>query len=228
MRIRFTFSKTEEMRYSGHLDLHRTWERTFRRAGLPLAYSQGYHPQPRINLAAALPLGFTSESELADIWLDKTLALEEIKARLEEALPPGLKITHLEEVDSQTPTLQNQVLSSEYLITILDFFPGLDQRLADMTAAGNLPRERRGKAYDLRPLIEHVQRLPDDELSRARFSIQLAARPSATGRPEEVLAVLGIPQHSTRVHRTRLIFSGEGKIQENNSPDDHPLPDEEN
>jgi radical SAM-linked protein len=44
------------MRYTGHLDLHRAWERTFRRARLPLAYSQGFHPQPRLNLACALPL----------------------------------------------------------------------------------------------------------------------------------------------------------------------------
>ena len=62
------------MRFTGHLDLHRAWERTFRRAGLPLAYSQGFNPHPRLNLASALPLGFTSEGEVIDVWLEQDLA----------------------------------------------------------------------------------------------------------------------------------------------------------
>ena len=60
MRIRVTFAKTEPMRFTSHLDLFRAWERTFRRAGLPILFSQGYNPRPRMQLAAALPLGFTS------------------------------------------------------------------------------------------------------------------------------------------------------------------------
>ena len=58
MRVRLTFTKQGALRYTGHLDLHKILERSIRRAKLPLAYSQGYHPQPKINLAAALPLGF--------------------------------------------------------------------------------------------------------------------------------------------------------------------------
>ena len=71
MRIRVTFSKTYHMRYTSHLDVHRTWERTLRRARLPLAYSQGFNPRPKINLAAALPLGFTSDCEIVEFWLDE-------------------------------------------------------------------------------------------------------------------------------------------------------------
>jgi radical SAM-linked protein len=70
MRIQITFSKTGAMRFTGHLDLHRAWERTFRRAALPLAYSQGYNPRPKMNLASALPLGFTSECEVIDVRLE--------------------------------------------------------------------------------------------------------------------------------------------------------------
>ena len=69
MRLRLTFTKTGSLKYTGHLNLHRTLERTFRRAGLPLAYSQGFNPQPRMNLAEALPLGITSECEVMDVWL---------------------------------------------------------------------------------------------------------------------------------------------------------------
>jgi radical SAM-linked protein len=77
VRVRIHFHKTEAMRFTGHLDLHKAWERALRRAGsrsaLRLAYSQGFHPQPRIHLACALPLGFTSECEVVDVWLENEI-----------------------------------------------------------------------------------------------------------------------------------------------------------
>ena len=69
-RIRIQFTKEGALRYISHLDLHSLMERSTRRAGLPLAYSQGFHPQPKIQLAAALALGFASTAELVDIWLN--------------------------------------------------------------------------------------------------------------------------------------------------------------
>ena len=71
MRIQITFSKQGSLRYTGHLDLHKLWERAARRAELPLAYSQGFHPQPKMNIAAALPLGFSSRCEVLDMRLKK-------------------------------------------------------------------------------------------------------------------------------------------------------------
>ncbi len=206
MRLRITFAKTVEMRYTGHLDLHRTWERTFRRANLPLAYTQGYHPQPRIQLACALPLGFTSDCEVADVWLEMQMPLEEIEKALQPALPPGLALKQVEEVDPKIPALQTLVISSEYVITLLDPPNHLDNDLAEMKAASSLPSERRGKTYDLRPLIEEIERLPDDEKGHARIRMRLTAQSGATGRPEEVLSALEIPPESTLVRRTMLYF----------------------
>ena len=74
MRLRITFSKSGALRYTGHLDLQTTWERTLRRAGLPLAYTHGFHPGPRIQIASALPLGFIGRAEIVDIWLDEPAA----------------------------------------------------------------------------------------------------------------------------------------------------------
>jgi radical SAM-linked protein len=206
MRIRIAFSKTDAMRYTGHLDLHRAWERTFRRAGLPLAYSQGFHPQPKLNLACALPLGFTSECELIDAWLEAVLPLTEVQVALAGALPPGIRIHRLEEIDPKSPALQTQVQSAEYCVTLLDPFPDLDTRLASILSAASLPRERRGKSYDLRPLIEEIQHLPDSPHGLSRLALRLAARESATGRPEEVLAILGVGIEAVRVHRVKLYF----------------------
>jgi radical SAM-linked protein len=206
MRIRITFSKTNAMRYTGHLDLHRAWERSFRRAGLPLAYSQGFHPQPKLNLACALPLGFTSECELLDAWLETSRTIDEIGTSLVGALPLGIRIHLIEEVVPHLPSLQTQVQSVEYQVTILDQLPELDDRLQNILTATTIPRQRRGKSYDLRPLIEMVQRLPDAPDGLPCLLMRLTAREGATGRPEEVLDELGVGIGNARVHRVKIIF----------------------
>lgn len=206
MRLRISFAKTEQMRYTGHLDLHRTWERTLRRAGLPLAYSQGFHPQPRINLAAALPLGFTSECELADIWLEELLPVEQIRSALDRAVPPGITVLKIHQVSEKAVALQTLVVAAEYSITLMDQNPHLDQDIHDLLAEPTLPRERRGKQYDLRLLVEDLQRISDDEQQRPRLLVRLTSRPGATGRPEEVLSALGIDPTSALIHRRRLMF----------------------
>lgn len=222
MRIRVTFSKTGALRYTGHLDLHTIWERAARRAGLSLAYSQGFRPQPKIQLASALPLGFSSRCELADLWLDGETDLESLSERLQAAMPSGIGILHVEPVDERAAPLQTRLLAAEYEATLPDDFDAssLDQKLAAVMEAASLPRERRGKPYDLRPLIEELSLLPassplaprsarGEEVTGVRLFMRLAARAAATGRPEEVLEALGIPPESARVERTRLIFSPE-------------------
>lgn len=203
MRIRITFTKQGALRYTGHLDLHRVWERAARRAELPLAYSQGFHPQPKMNMAAALPLGFSSRCEVLDMKLEHDVPLDELPTRINATLPPGLQVVHVEQVDARAPALQTQVVSSEYEVTLMEPIDAseLQSRIDALTETKTIPRERRGKMYDLRPLIEALNLLPD-----GRIFMRLAAREGATGRPEEVLDVLGIAFEGTRIERTRLIF----------------------
>ena len=207
MRLRITFAKTESMRYTSHLDLHRTWERAIRRAGLPLAYSQGFNRHPRLQLAMALPLGFTSNCELLDAWFVTALDLPPVRAALERAAPPGLQVLAVERVDQLAPPLQTQVRSAGYIAALLDPVSDLDSRLDALLEVKKLPRERRGKAYDLRPLIEVLSMIAPDEAGNAQLYMQLAAREGQTGRPEEVLLALDIPPESARVNRTQLILA---------------------
>lgn len=204
MRLRITFAKTGALRYTGHLDLHKIWERTARRAALPLAYSQGFHPQPKIALAAALPLGFSSRCEMLDMRLDAEIELEGLPDRIQAAAPPGLKILSVDVAPEGAPALQTQVQSAEYEVTLLDELDKSDltRRLAAVMEADSLPRERRGKHYDLRPLIETLSLDKQNQIF-----MRLSARESATGRPDEVLAVLGIPLESTRIERTKIILA---------------------
>jgi hypothetical protein len=83
----------------------------------------------------------------------------------------------------------------------------LETRVNEVFSALTLPRERRGKAYDLRPLIQVIERLPDDEEGHQRLRVRLSAREGATGRPEEIILALGGDPEAARVHRERLIFN---------------------
>jgi radical SAM-linked protein len=206
MRIRITFSKQGALRYTGHLDLHKIWERSIRRAKLPLAYSQGYHPQPKINLAAALPLGFSSRAEVMDMWLNEDV--EDVPAKLREHVPPGLIILDAKPVDDREPSLQSQVIAAEYEVEIAraDTASGLTGKVASVLETESIPRVRRKKEYDLRPLIEELN-LPGD----SHIHMRLTAREGATGRPEEVLDELGISIEDCRIERTNLMFSKEKK-----------------
>jgi radical SAM-linked protein len=203
MRVRVIFSKQGALRYIGHLDLHKIWERSIRRARLPLAYSQGYHPQPKINLAAALPLGFSSRAEVMDMWLNEEV--EAVVPSLQANVPPGLTIQGASQVDEREPSLQSQVIGAEYEIEITEagYGSGLPEKIASVLEAESIPRVRRKKQYDLRPLIEELT-LTDEN----HIFIRLTAREGATGRPEEVLDAMGIPLEDIRIERTKLLFKG--------------------
>ena len=203
-RYRITFAKTEAMRFTGHLDLHRAWERTFRRAALPLTYSEGFSPHPRLVLAAALPLGCVSEDDLLDAWLSKDVPDPDVLSRLAAAAPPGLRIEAVARADPGEPSLPAQVGSAAYDVSLENPPPTdeLKERCEELLAAERLPRQRRGKDYDLRPLIEGLKVEEDGRGLR----MQLAAREGATGRPEEVLAALELDPTRAFIRRTGLIL----------------------
>lgn len=218
IRIRIQFTKQGDLRYIGHLDLHHIWQRSIRRAGLKLAYSQGFHPQPKIQLASALPLGFSSRAEVVDIWLEELeLTPAALKPKLQNSLPRGITVLDVREVELRAPALQTMGDYAEYEVTLLDEIPAplLDEKLATVTEADALPREKkkkkRGKirTYDLRPLILALEKRPAKEDEPAKLFMRLVTREGATGRPDEVLAELGIPVEAVRVERTALVFKEE-------------------
>jgi len=199
-RYRLAFGKSQAMRYTGHLDLYRALERTIRRAALPLAYSRGFSPHPKLQLASALPLGFTSRAELADIWLEQPIPADEILARLQQAAPPGIAFERVQPVPAPEPPLQRQVQRAGFVARLEDpLAPDLPRRLDALLQATSIPRERRAKAYDLRPLIIDLRLRPPTEIV-----LELSAREGATGRPEEVLDALGLDPLAADITRIQL------------------------
>jgi len=207
-RFRLTFRKMDGIRFTGTLDLQRSLERTIRRARLPLAYTQGFNPRPRLSLGAALPLGLTSDCELADIWLEADRDHGGILEGLRLASPPGLEFLDLTVVPDNGPSLQQQIVAAEYLAEIE---PGLDlreveDRVESLLMLETVLRERRGKPYDLRPLVEALE-VVSSEPTRTALHMRLTAREGATGRPDEVLLALELDPSAVRIRRTRLILS---------------------
>lgn len=207
MRARITFTKQGALRYTGHLDLHRLWERAMRRADLPLSYSQGFHPQPKISIAAALPLGFSSRAEVVDVRFNEEISTEEIASRLKDNLPVDIKVAKVEGVDERAPALQTQVRSAKYEVHLTEPVDKSDltRKVGELMMSESLPRERRGKSYDLRPLIETLDVVTEAN-GKVSLRMTLSARDGATGRPEEVLNMLDIEPEYTSVERTCLIF----------------------
>ncbi|MGB2962586.1 MAG: TIGR03936 family radical SAM-associated protein [Anaerolineales bacterium] len=210
-RIRIYFSKTDAMRFTGHLDLILTWERTFRRAGLPLSYSEGFSPRPVLTLAAPLPLGLISTGEIGDFWLSEIIPVAEIQAALQKALPPGLQInTILEIKDIFGFKLPSLVLAASYSITLNSRFPNLGKKVKDLLNTATLKRERKGKTYDLRPLVKSLTCTAGNNTGPDELLTTLVILPGATGRPDEIVAALGIPRDQARICRTSIILESEG------------------
>ncbi len=211
-RLRITFAKGEEIKYISHLDLMRLWERTLRRARVPLAYSHGFNPRPKIAVAAPLPLGFTSRGEVMDIVLERHISPYNFAKGLAPHLPLGLEVLSVEEVYPKLPSLQSQVRAAEYRVTV--FWDGsqeemegklLAEQVRQLLVAEQLPRQRRGKDYDLRPLIEDLW-VEGKETDGWVLGMRLRAGSQGTGRPDEVLDALGLAEKLYVVRRERLLM----------------------
>jgi len=207
MRIQITFTKQGALRYIGNLDLHRLWERAARRVELPLAYSQGFHPQPKMSIAAALPLGFSSRCEVLDMRLERDIPLDGLRNRLQTTLPSGIQVLAIKKTDDRAPALQTRVVSAEYQVELSEAVDGteLKRKIDSVKESESIIRTRRGKEYDLRPLILSL----DCDIQGESIAIHmvLSAKEGATGRPEEVLDELGIVFEGTRIERLRIDFS---------------------
>jgi radical SAM-linked protein len=208
-RLRLMFGKGEALKYISHLDLARTWERGFRRARLPVAYSQGFNPRPRFQIAAALPVGVTGQAELLDIWLTECLTPEEALARLRPVLPPGLDVSDVQEVELRAPSLQSQMRSADYRVMVQTQEPAgaIRIRVQALLDAPALQRQRHHKGklqtYDLRPFVQNLSVEPGGAGVQI-LTMRLQASPQGAGRPDQVLDALGLSLAPHTIERTNL------------------------
>ena len=209
IRYRVSYAKTEELRYTSNLDMQKIWERYLRRAKLPLAYSQGFHPQPRIHQAAPLPLGLLSDHEIVDFWLQlEENQLLEIISALKDTSQPGVSIKSIELIPPNSPSIQTLVRSSDYRAVALNnpMTEEVSRQVNRINAASALPRVRRNKPYDLRPLIQNLMvNLPTDDFPLT-ITMRLLSMDGATGRVDEVIFEMGMEPADFRITRTALYY----------------------
>ncbi|MEX1020479.1 MAG: TIGR03936 family radical SAM-associated protein [Litorilinea sp.] len=216
-RVRFTYQKGEAIKFISHQDETRMWERTLRRADLPLLYKQGFNPQPHMQIAAPLGLGFTGLREFIDITFSPPVPAQELFERVQAALPPGATITEMVEVPLKAPSLQGLLIGADYTILLYtepDELAGVELQAAidQLLETSEIWRERERKSqkyrYNMRPLILELNYQgysPATEEHRIQLRVQ--QRPGATGRPDEVIDALGFNRFARTLQRDRLYFS---------------------
>ncbi len=212
-RLRLTFTRGEEMKYITHLDLMRFWERALRRAEIPVAYSEGFSPHAQIALASPLPVGTTSEAELMDVFLDRTMTPREFRERASPQLPPAVTIARIEEAGMALPSLQAEVRSAEYDVDVapaagFDVGAAITAFLAAEMVPWEHKRENETRSYDIRALVLDLSMNPGAANDGSvRLGMVLKNDNTGSGRPDQVAAALGLPP-PLRVHRTKLVLAG--------------------
>jgi radical SAM-linked protein len=228
MRLRVRFQKLGKVRWTSHRDVARMWERACRRVGLPLAWTAGFSPRPKLSFGLALPTGAESLAEYLDLELapDAVVDLDEFPARLSPGLPLGVDVTAVAVVAStpsggRGPSLQEDVASCTWrmgvtphadLQTVVDLAVLVERALASPSLL--VERERKGRLSvdDVRPAILALSAVATAD-GEAELEALLATQPRAL-RPQELLQALGPGLEATRVCRTHQWIERDGLRQE--------------
>ncbi|MBI5947139.1 MAG: DUF2344 domain-containing protein [Chloroflexi bacterium] len=208
-RLRVWFTKGDRVRYISHLDVLRYWERAIRRAELPLAYSQGFTPHPKIAFAGPLPLGFTSEAELMDITLDERVDPAEFRERLTRETSADLALTGVSEVALAAPSPQSVVIWADYRVTLPDVDPGeaavaVREFLARDSFPCTVEKGDRTKTYDLRPAVATLSASAGE--TGTVLKMRVSAHQDMTARPEHVVEALFPGAVAADIVRTGLVL----------------------
>ena len=210
-RLRIRFSRGQEVKFISHLDIMRLWQRALNRAGISLAYSEGFSPHPRISLAAPLAVGVTSEAELMDITLTRFVSPHFFTSAVGQQLPPGIEILQAYPVAPTLPSLQSQIRCAEYKVEVETEKEQKDveSALASLLSVEHLPwqhqRDTGPRKYDLRALIDDLW-LIDWRSGYCTIGMRLHCDSNGSGRPEQVAAALGFTHYPRSLHRTKLVL----------------------
>jgi len=210
-RLRVRFCREDEIKFISHLDIIRLWQRALNRAEIPLAYSEGFNPHPRISLAVPLALGVTSDAELMDIFCSRLVSPHWFIDAVDRQLPPGIKILQVYSTGLNLPSLQSQVRYAEYLVEAETEKEPVEIKaaLSSLLSAERLPwqhqRDTGIRSYDLRALVDDLW-LIEWHRPYGTIGMRLRCDNSGSGRPEQVIAALGFTRYPQSIHRTKLIL----------------------
>jgi radical SAM-linked protein len=216
VRVRIRFAKTGKVRWTSHRDVARMWERALRRVRLPVAYTEGFSPRPRVSFGLALPTGHESVAEYLDVELAGPEAPTDELANptvLSDALPDGVEVLAVAVLDGRPPSLQHDVTSCSWEVEVVGVGPSTSAGLVeDALRASQLlvTRERKGREVtdDLRPAIVSLGVL-EGQQGGTLLGTELATHPRGV-RPSELLQALGSGLEMGRVRRTHQWIERDG------------------
>jgi radical SAM-linked protein len=193
MRIRLRFAKLGKVRFTSHRDVARMWERALRRLELPVAYTEGFSPRPKLSFGLALSTGHESVAEYLDVELREEPDLDALPGKLSAQLPVGIDVTAAAPLPPGTPSLQEDVSSCTWRIEALGLGPAEAEALVDTALAADelvITRTRKGREVtdDLRPAVLTVH-LVGPTPTGTELEAELAVHPRSV-RPAELLLAL--------------------------------------
>ncbi len=196
-KIRLKFNKVGEMRFLSHLELMHLFYRASKRADLPLCFSEGFHPMPRIIFATALPVGMESLTEIVDIECEGKITPPEVLERLNQTLPPGIEIREAEEVPLffHLASLSHSSvywIPLDHVLSEEEAVPKIEKALDEKEFFVHQERDGKERIVDIRPLIEKME-IKEKEGSpgeASQWGVELVLR-RATGRTAKPIEIVG-------------------------------------
>lgn len=213
MRVRIRYSRHGKIRFTSHRDVARLIERALRKLRLPVAYSEGFSPRPKISFGLALSVGHESDAEYLDVDLTTSVDLEDLPRQLTAALPDGLRAIAAAELEPGAMSLQQVITSCRWFIEVLGAsVDDVAAAVSNVLASPELPleRERKGKTsvVDVRPAIRALHVVgPTD--TGVQLDVELATE-TVSLRPSELVRVLGEGLREGRVRRTHQFTTVDG------------------
>ena len=209
-RIRLHFAKTENLRFIGHRDLLRTMDRLFRRAQLPLAMSQGFHPKPKVSYLSALPLGYSGRDEIMEIVLDEELDGNQLLEKLNATSVDGLEFTAVEILGDTS--VKGKAVSFEYEMAVPEQYrPSVREKIDSLLASPSVNAVKpNGKTVDVRPAVlslaltdsstspENKSIFSETENALFLLRLTLAVQDGPSAGVREVLGCLGLEKELFR------------------------------
>lgn len=193
--MRFKFRRGDSLRFLSHLDQQSAFQRAFRRAGIPLAYSQGFHAHPKMAFAQAMSVGMTSDCEYGDVILTRMIDPDIFIQAFNRSMPKGLLITDAWAMDGKMPSLTAAIKSAEYCITVPRT---LNASMVEKDVDAFLKqieiniqkRNKKGKYIEknIRPFIENLT--VDVQADALIFNLQTKFINQATVKPLQVIEQL--------------------------------------
>lgn len=210
-RLCIRFAKEGALKYISHLDLLRTFVRTIRRSGLPVVYSKGFKPRPKMTLAAPLPLGATSTGEYVEFFFQEKMYPEELYDKLAVQLPPGLKLMKAFTVLLDEPPLPSVIEGAFYSYLIPANLPkNLYDNIDNLLQSPEIKVTRnkgRGKAkvVNIRPYIYSIKVNSKETKDGNYLDMLLATGSKGGAKPSEIIELLGFSKDEPySLHRHNL------------------------